>query len=147
MTRGCSQDLRAPVIFAAVDDSVRIDKWLWAARFYKTRALAAEAVSGGRVRLNGARAKPAKGLKPGDRLEISKDGYTYLIDVRELSARRGPAAVAQTLYWELPESVERRERLREQHQLAGAMAPHPASRPDKRERRKLRETRLKNLGD
>ncbi len=126
---------------------MRIDKWLWAARFYKTRALAAEAVSGGRVWLNGVRTKPARALKIGDRLEINKDGYTYVIDVCELSGRRGPAAVAQSLYSELQESIDRRERQREHHRMAAAVAPHPMRRPDKRARRILRETKLKNQGE
>lgn len=130
-----------------MDNPIRIDKWLWAARFYKTRALAAEAVSGGRVWLNGVRAKPAKTLKVGDRIEISRDGCSWQIDVRELSGRRGPASVAQTLYSELPESIDRRERQREQNRAAAVSAPRPPHRPDKRDRRKLRETRLKNLGD
>lgn len=126
---------------------MRIDKWLWAARFYKTRGLAAEAVNGGRVRINGVRAKPAKALKTGDRLEINKDGFTYVVDVSALSDRRGPAAVAQALYLELPESIDRRERQRENLRMAAASAPHPARRPDKRERRVLRETKLKNQGE
>ena len=78
-------------------DSVRIDKWLWAARFYKTRSLAAQAVGGGKVQLNGARVKPARALKPGDELEIHKSGFEYQVRVVLLSGRRGPASVAQTL--------------------------------------------------
>jgi ribosome-associated heat shock protein Hsp15 len=120
-------------------DSVRIDKWLWVARFFKTRSLAAQAVGGGRVQLNGARVKPARALKPGDELEIHKSGYEYQVRVVLLSERRGPAKVAQTLYEESGESIKKREALREQHRLAGASTPHPQRKPDKKARRQLRD--------
>jgi ribosome-associated heat shock protein Hsp15 len=122
-----------------MSDSVRIDKWLWVARFFKTRSLAAQAVGGGRVQLNGARVKPARALKPGDELEIHKSGYEYQVRVVLLSERRGPAKVAQTLYEESGESIKKREALREQHRLAGASAPHPQRKPDKKARRQLRD--------
>ena len=120
-------------------DSVRIDKWLWAARFYKTRSLAAQAVGGGKVQLNGARVKPARALKPGDELEIHKSGFEYQVRVVLLSERRGPASVAQTLYAESQESIKRRAALREQHRLAAISAPHPQRKPDKKARRQLRD--------
>lgn len=119
-------------------DTVRIDKWLWAARFFKTRSLAAEAVSGGKVQLNGTRVKPARGVKSGDRLEIHRGGFEYHVEVLCLSDRRGPAAVAQTLYAESEQSIRRREIMREQYRLAGASAPHPQHKPDKKARRQLR---------
>ncbi|HFD79266.1 MAG TPA: RNA-binding protein [Gammaproteobacteria bacterium] len=119
-------------------EGVRIDKWLWAARFFKTRSLAAQAVAGGKVQLNEARVKPARALKPGDQLEIHKAGFEYRIEVLALSDRRGPAKVAQTLYREHEDSVRRRAALREQQRLAAASAPHPARRPDKKARRQLR---------
>ena len=119
--------------------SVRIDKWLWAARFYKTRSLAAQAVSGGKVQLNGTRVKPARGVKTGDEIEIHKAGYIYQISVLMLSERRGPASVAQTLYEESEESIRKREALMEQHKLAAASTPHPQHKPDKKARRQLRE--------
>ena len=119
-------------------DSLRIDKWLWAARFYKTRSLAAQAVSGGKVQLNGTRVKPARALKPGDELEIHKGGFEYQIRVVLLSARRGPAKEAKTLYEESEDSQKRREVLREQHRLAAATMPHPRRKPDKKARRQLR---------
>ncbi len=119
--------------------SVRIDKWLWAARFYKTRSLAAQAVSGGKVQLNGTRVKPARGVKTGDEIEIHKAGYIYQISVLMLSERRGPASVAQTLYEESEESIRKREALMEQHKLAAASTPHPQRKPDKKARRQLRE--------
>ena len=120
-------------------DSVRIDKWLWAARFFKTRSLAAQAVTGGKVHLNGARVKPARALKAGDHLVIHREGFDYLVTVLQLAERRGPASVAITLYEESPESIERRARLREQHRLAAATTPHPRKKPDKKSRRQLRE--------
>jgi len=120
-------------------EMVRIDKWLWAARFFKTRSLAAQAVSGGKVQLNGLRVKPARPVKPGDALKIHKSGFEYQVQIMGISERRGPAAVAQTLYQESEQSVRRREALREQHRLAGASAPHPQHRPDKKARRQLRD--------
>lgn len=119
-------------------DSVRIDKWLWVARFFKTRSLAAQAVGGGKVQLNGARVKPARSLKPGDELEIHKSGFEYQVRVVVLSERRGPASVAQTLYEESQDSINKRAALREQHRLAAAGAPHPQRKPDKKARRQLR---------
>ncbi|MFQ5643097.1 MAG: RNA-binding S4 domain-containing protein [Thiogranum sp.] len=120
-------------------ESVRIDKWLWAARFYKTRSLAAQAVDGGKVQLNGARVKRARALGVGDRLEIHKGGYEFRISVLALSQRRGPAKVAQSLYEESAQSIARRAALSEQHRLAAASTPHPQRKPDKKARRQLRE--------
>ncbi len=121
-----------------MNDGVRIDKWLWAARFFKTRNLAALAVGGGKVQVNRARVKPARTVKVGDELEIHKDGYEISITVLALSAQRGPAAVAQSLYRESDESIQRRALLREQHRLAAASAPRPRTKPDKKARRQLR---------
>lgn len=120
-------------------EGVRIDKWLWAARFFKTRSLAAQAVSGGKVHLNAARVKPARALKVGDELVVHKQGFEYRVTVLALSERRGPASVATSLYEESAESVERRELLREQHRLAAASSPRPQSKPDKKSRRQLRD--------
>jgi len=120
-------------------DSVRIDKWLWAARFFKTRSLAAQAVAGGKVQLNGARVKPARALRPGDELEIHKRGFEIQLRVVFLSERRGPAREAQTLYEESEESIKKREALSEQHRLAVASTPHPQRKPDKKARRQLRD--------
>lgn len=122
-----------------MSNSVRIDKWLWAARFFKTRSLAAQAVGGGKVWLNGARVKQARALKPGDELEIHKSGFEYQLRVVALSERRGPAKVAQTLYEESEESINKRKALREQHRLAAASMPHPQRKPDKKARRLLRD--------
>lgn len=120
-------------------EAVRVDKWLWAARFYKTRSLAAQAVGGGRVQVNGERVKPARGLKPGDILVVNKLGFEYEVRVRALSGRRGPASQAQTLYDETPDSQRKRRELSEQHKMAAALAPRPARRPDKKARRQLRQ--------
>jgi ribosome-associated heat shock protein Hsp15 len=122
-----------------MSDGVRIDKWLWAARFFKTRSLAAQAVGGGKVQVNRARVKPARVVKVGDELEIHKDGYEFSITVLALSEQRGPAALAQCLYRESEESIQKRETLREQHRLAAASAPRPRTKPDKKARRQLRD--------
>ena len=120
-------------------ESVRIDKWLWQARFYKTRSLAAEAVGGGKVQVNGNRVKPARALKVGDRVEINKQGFEYTVSVLALAERRGSAKVAQGLYEESPDSIRKREVLAQQHKLAAASTPHPQRKPDKKARRQLRE--------
>lgn len=117
---------------------VRIDKWLWAARFYKTRAQASEAVSGGHVHINGERSKPSHQIKIGDVLKITKAGATYMITVAGLSEQRGSAQVAQTLYAEDPESIGRREQERMLYKLNAMASPRPVKRPDKRERRQLK---------
>jgi ribosome-associated heat shock protein Hsp15 len=120
------------------DGRVRLDKWLWAARFFKTRSLAAQAVDGGRVKVNGVRVKPARELKVGDELSIHVGELEWMISVKELSVRRGPATVARTLYDERPESVGRREAAA----AARRERPEPAlglhGRPTKRDRRQIR---------
>lgn len=125
-------------------DTVRIDKWLWAARIYKTRGLATAAVNGGKVQLNGARIKPARPLKVDDVLVINKSGKTWEITVNGLSERRGPASVAQTLYTESAASIAARQALSEQHKLLSASMPHPQRRPDKKARRQLLESKWRN---
>lgn len=119
----------------------RLDKWLWCARFFKTRSLAAQAVTGGKVHVNGGRARPAHDLRVGDRLALSIQGATAEIEVLGFPARRGPAPEAQSFYAETPESVARRTKLREQHRLADMSRPRSDSRPDKRERRQLSRIR------
>jgi ribosome-associated heat shock protein Hsp15 len=118
-------------------DTVRIDKWLWAARFYKTRSLASEAVSGGKVHVNGQRAKPSRTLRPGDTLLISRNEIEYTITVLALSERRGPAPEAQKLYRETDDSIARRELAAGQRRLTAGNAPAPQRRPNKRDRRLL----------
>ena len=120
--------------------SVRIDKWLWAARFYKTRSMAADAVTGGKVELNGERPKPAKGLKVGDTLRLRIGVYEHVVVVRALSERRGPASVAQTLYEETPESAAARARMAER--MRYEMPPGTETgRPSKKDRRDLNRYR------
>jgi ribosome-associated heat shock protein Hsp15 len=127
-----------------VSERVRLDKWLWAARFFKTRAQAAEAVEGGKVHVNGARAKPARAVRIGDELEIRRGEERFVVHVRELSERRGPASQAQQLYEETKESEARRTQEREQRRLLAASAPIPASRPNKQQRRRIIRFRDKN---
>ncbi|MGZ4333519.1 MAG: RNA-binding S4 domain-containing protein [Gaiellaceae bacterium] len=122
-------------------DSVRIDKWLWAARFFKTRALATDAVLGGHVHLNGARVKPAKDLRAGDELTIRIGTTEWTVDVRGLADKRGPASVAQTLYAERPESREARERQALQRRLAKPLGADLGARPTKQDRRRLEALR------
>jgi ribosome-associated heat shock protein Hsp15 len=119
-------------------DRVRLDKWLWAARFFKTRSQATEAVDGGKVEVNGARAKPAKDIKVGDELRIRLGPYEHHVVVRALSDKRGSASMAHALYEETPESIAAREKLREDHRLAPAMFVfEDKGRPTKKDRRAL----------
>jgi ribosome-associated heat shock protein Hsp15 len=120
---------------------VRIDKWLWAARFYKTRSLAQQAVEGGRVKLNGERVKPAKDVRVGDRLDLTIAAQDWTISVLALSDKRGPAVVAQTLYEETDESRERRAEQSALRRLSAEPAVQRHGRPTKRERRQLERWR------
>jgi ribosome-associated heat shock protein Hsp15 len=119
-------------------DRLRIDKWLWAARFFKTRSLAAQAVDGGRVRLNGVRVKPAKEVQPGDELTVHIGELEWVIDVRALSARRGPAAAARQLYRERAESAARRQAAIDVRKALPEPAFGLRGRPTKRDRRMLK---------
>lgn len=120
------------------DAKIRIDKWLWAARFYKTRSLATEAVHGGKVELNGERAKPAKTVGTGDEIRVRLGPYEHRVIVRALSGRRGSARDAQTLYEETPESRAEREKLAEQLRMApAAFTWEDKGRPTKKDRRQL----------
>jgi ribosome-associated heat shock protein Hsp15 len=121
---------------SAGSDSMRLDKWLWAARFYKTRALASEAVEGGKVHLNGQRTKPGKAVRVGSRLEIHKGSLSWQIEVAALPRQRRPASEAQTFYRESDDSRQRREQavavLRAARQASPLQTP---SKPNKRDRR------------
>jgi ribosome-associated heat shock protein Hsp15 len=119
----------------------RVDKWLWCARFFKTRSLAADAVKTGRVQVNGQRAKPARNVEVGEVVSIRQPPYSYEVTVDGLSNRRGPAAAAQTLYTELPESRRRREILATERSATAVVEHKPYDRLTKKERR-MRE-RLK----
>ena len=119
-------------------DEVRLDKWLWAARFYKTRSLAVEEIAKGRVSVNGQPAKPARALRAADRVELRRDGLTRTVVVRAVSEVRGPAPVAQQLYEETAESVAEREKhMRERRFAADPSHSIEQGRPTKRDRRKL----------
>lgn len=120
---------------------MRIDKWLWCARLCKSRAQANAAISGGKVRVNGERVKPSRTIGVGDTLHVRQGAIERDLIVRRLPVRRGPAAEASACYAELPDSISRRERLKEQHALAAALVPRPDARPDKRERRRLLKLR------
>jgi ribosome-associated heat shock protein Hsp15 len=122
---------------AAPAERVRIDKWLWAARFYKTRSLATEAVDGGKVHVNGARVKAARPLRAGDRVEVRRGDDLLEVVVVDLSEKRGPATAAQTLYEETPASVTRRQDQAEAHRKLSAAMPRFDRRPDKKERRAI----------
>jgi ribosome-associated heat shock protein Hsp15 len=116
---------------------IRLDRWLWAARFFKTRALAAVAIGGGRVEVNGARAKRAKLLAVGDELRIRRGPFEYVVRVQALSPHRGPPAAAGALYLEDAEGKRRRERLAEQLRIAPSLRYEGKGRPTKRERREI----------
>jgi ribosome-associated heat shock protein Hsp15 len=118
-------------------DLVRIDKWLWAARFYKTRSLATDAVLAGHVHVNGARVKPAKDVRVGDDVEVRIGTFTWSVAVTGLSDKRGPAAVARTLYAETPESTKAREEQALQRRLARPVGAELGERPTKQDRRRL----------
>jgi len=119
-------------------DKLRLDKWLWAARFYKTRSLATDEITKGRVQVNGQDAKPAREVKAGDRVAVRQGPVTRVVEVRALSDQRGPAPVAQQLYEETPDSLKAREQGAEQRRLAREPALSIANgRPTKRERREL----------
>ncbi len=117
--------------------SVRMDKWLWAARFFKTRALASKACDLGRIRTKGLEAKPAREVRVGDMLQVKNEGGEFEIEVLQLSEMRGPAAVAQTLYRETDASKEARLRVAEERKTMQQFAPIPARRPSKRDRRRI----------
>ena len=121
---------------------VRIDKWLWAARFYKTRSLAADAIVGGKISVNGEGVKPAKMIQAGDEVRIRLGPYEHIVMVRGLSERRGPASVAHTLYEETAASLAAREKLREQLRMAPpAFVYEEKGRPTKRDRREIEKVR------
>jgi ribosome-associated heat shock protein Hsp15 len=116
---------------------MRIDKWLWAARFFKTRALAAKACDLGRIRSHGTEAKPARDIKAGDMLQIKNEGGDYEVEVLALSEMRGPSAAAQTLYRETDVSTQARAKAAAERKAMQQFMPIPERRPGKRDRRRI----------
>ena len=123
-----------------MEDGVRLDKWLWAARFYKTRAASADAVKGGFVRFGGQRTKPSKEVAVGDELRVSTEHGRFTVEVRALSAQRRPAAEAVLLYAETGESREERARFAAEQKLTGVPLGESGPRPTKRDRRRFEAT-------
>ena len=124
---------------SALTEKLRLDKWLWAARFFKTRSLAAQAIEGGKVKLNGQRVKPAKELHVGDIVDIHLGDDAWQVTVRELSARRGPAEVARKLYEESEESLARRQAQAATRRIEPEPAAQIHGRPTKRDRRMIKQ--------
>lgn len=124
-----------------MSDSIRIDKWLWAARFFKTRSLASAAVELGRVLQNQQRVKPAHGVKPGDLLEILQEQQQWQVQVVRLLEVRGPASVAQTMYEETPDSAAKRARAADDRKYFREPSASLSGRPTKRDRRQIDSTR------
>ena len=122
---------------SVIVERVRIDKWLWAARFFKTRSLAARACELGRIEWNGQPSKPAREIRAGDRLRIKNDSGEFQVDVMALSEMRGPASVAQTLYRETDESRAARVKAAEERRATPHVEGFREGRPSKRDRRKL----------
>jgi ribosome-associated heat shock protein Hsp15 len=118
-------------------DTVRIDKWLWAARFFKTRAMASRACDLGRIQSNGLRAKPSREVRVGDRLHIENEGGIFQVEVLGTSQIRGPAPMAQALYRETEASREARLKLIEERKALQQYLPLPERRPSKRDRRRI----------
>ncbi len=118
-------------------EGVRLDKWLWAARFFKTRALAARGCDLGRIQCNGQTAKPAREVRIGDMLRVTNDGGEFEVEVLSLSEVRGPASVAQTLYRETEASREARLKAAAERKAMRQFEPLPAGRPSKRDRRRI----------
>ena len=121
------------------EGKVRIDKWLWAARFFKTRNSAANAVHGGKVHVNGQRVKPSRSIQIGDKLEITRGQYQAVVEIEALSENRGPAKEARKLYKESLESIEKRELKIQQQKLLNAIVPQTKRKPDKWQRRQIRK--------
>ena len=126
-----------------MSDEVRLDRWLWAARFFKTRGQATDAIEGGKVHLNGSRAKKSKSVKRGDSIRIRKPPYEYLLVVTDLSEKRGPPAAARGLYEETDDSIAARELMREQIRAQPRYEFHEKGKPSKKERREIGKLKRK----
>jgi ribosome-associated heat shock protein Hsp15 len=121
--------------------AARIDRWLFAVRLFKSRSLAAEAVSGGKVHVNGSRVRPSHGVRPGDLVSFSRGAVDFECHIAAIPERRGPAREALVCYTETDESRARREQHAQRMRLAAALAPRPEERPDKHQRKELRRLR------
>lgn len=119
------------------DEQQRLDKWLWVARFFKTRSLAAEAVSGGKVHLNGDRVKPSRNIKAGDCLQITRGQFEFSITIEGLNKNRRPSVEAKILYSESEESIIKRNELAQSLKILNANMPHSEKRPSKKQRRQI----------
>ena len=126
---------------AGQEDKIRLDKWLWAARFFKTRSLATEAVAGGKVHLNGARTKPAREIRIGDPLTIRRGPYEWTVVVRDITPQRGPASEAVHLYEETEVSKQTHEGAAAEVRAQQWRPPHSGGRPSKKDRRDLNRFR------
>ena len=126
-----------PIANRKPSDKIRLDKWLWAARFYKTRSIAKDAIDGGKVHLNGQRCKPGKEPKVGDEIRLRTGWDEKTVFVRELYDKRQKAELAQKLYEETPESINAREASAEQRKAMRGATPRPERRPDKKQRRDI----------
>jgi ribosome-associated heat shock protein Hsp15 len=135
------EDAREPGGPPGSGGAARIDRWLFAVRLYKSRSLAADAVSGGKVHVNGERVKPSRSVRPGDRVSLMRGAVEFDCEVVALPARRGPASEAVRCYRESPGSIARREQFAQRMRLASALAPRPQGRPDKHDRQALRRIR------
>jgi len=136
---------RNPAMKEKPTEGVRLDKWLWAARFYKTRAAAREMIEGGKVHYNGQRSKPSKLVEVDAELVLRQGNDQRTVVIEGVSDKRGPAAIAQQLYRETAESIEKREKVAQARKMNALSMPHPDRRPDKKERRDL--MKFKNSGD
>ncbi len=129
------------------NSKIRLDKWLWAARFYKTRTLARTMIEGGKVEYNGVKAKPSTNVDTGATIRLLQGNERKEIIVKNLSSIRGPASIAVTLYEETAESIALREKQRAQQKLNAFFAPHPTDKPNKKERRQLMNIKYGNSNE
>jgi ribosome-associated heat shock protein Hsp15 len=141
---GRTHELRDAGAAAGGPGAARIDRWLFGVRLFKSRSLAAEAVGGGRVHVNGARVRPSHVVRPGDIVTFSRGAVDFECEVTAIPERRGPAKEAVACYTETTVSRERREQHAQRMRVAAAMTPRPEERPDKHQRRELRRLRGRN---